>query len=161
MYSKKIHALRKSHNMTKEELAKELDVSLENIVDWEKGVAMPDLKSVIKMSDLFNVSTDYLLKEDGNRYSFYPKEKEEEKHLSLHSLVALIIFVLSILMFFTLIIVSVTIPHEYYDQINDITHIGLKAYWYQFLEIKIGIIINAIAFIVSLLVLINEKIKLI
>ena len=161
MYSKKIHTLRKSHNMTKIELAKELNVSLEEIVNWEKGITMPDLKSVIKISDLFNVSTDYLLKEDGNKYSFYPKEKEEEKHLSFHALVALIIFVLSILMFFTLIIVSVTIPHEYYDQINDITHFGLKAYWHQFLEIRIGIIVNLVAFTFSLFILINEKIKLI
>ena len=49
--------------MSQEELAEKLGVSRQAISKWEGMLSMPDLQNVLKISDLFNVSTDYLLKD--------------------------------------------------------------------------------------------------
>ncbi|MBE6137848.1 MAG: helix-turn-helix transcriptional regulator [Erysipelotrichaceae bacterium] len=60
----KIMMLRKQKGLSQEELAYELNVSRQAVSKWEMGTATPDLDKIISMSELFNVSTDYLLKED-------------------------------------------------------------------------------------------------
>lgn len=53
---------RKKLGWTQEELAQELDVSRQSVSKWESGQSQPDLNKIIKMSELFNISIDYLLK---------------------------------------------------------------------------------------------------
>jgi transcriptional regulator with XRE-family HTH domain len=59
----KIKQLRKKHGLSQEALAEKLDVSRQSISKWESGSSNPDIDYVIKMSNIFGVSTDYLLKE--------------------------------------------------------------------------------------------------
>ena len=61
----KITTLRKRTGWSQEELAFRLDVSRQAVSKWEMGSSVPDIDNVLKMSELFGVSTDYLLKEDG------------------------------------------------------------------------------------------------
>lgn len=60
----KIIMLRKQKGLSQEELAYELEVSRQAVSKWEMGSSTPDLDKIIKMSELFNVSTDYLLKDE-------------------------------------------------------------------------------------------------
>ncbi len=60
----KIILLRKRNSWSQEELAEKLQISRQSVSKWESGASIPDLDKVIKMSTLFNVSTDYLLKEE-------------------------------------------------------------------------------------------------
>lgn len=60
----KISYLRKKHGWSQEELAEQLGVSRQSVSKWELGAAIPDLERIIKMSSLFGVSTDYLLKDE-------------------------------------------------------------------------------------------------
>lgn len=60
----KITTLRKQKGYSQEELANELDVSRQAVSKWELGVSIPDIDKIILMSELFNVTTDYLLKDD-------------------------------------------------------------------------------------------------
>lgn len=60
----KIITLRKQKGLSQEELAYELEVSRQAVSKWEMGASTPDLDKIIKMSELFNVSTDYLLKDE-------------------------------------------------------------------------------------------------
>lgn len=62
--SEKINQLRREHGWSQEELAEKLGVSRQAISKWENGTAMPDIDKVIKLSELFGVSTDYLLHEE-------------------------------------------------------------------------------------------------
>ena len=57
----KIIALRKRMNWSQEELAEKLDISRQSVSKWEVGATIPDLDKILKMSDIFGVSTDYLL----------------------------------------------------------------------------------------------------
>lgn len=57
----KIKTLRKSCNMTQEELADKINVSRQTISKWETNVSIPDIESIIKICKLFSISTDELL----------------------------------------------------------------------------------------------------
>ncbi len=59
----KIIDLRKKNGWSQEELAEHLNVSRQSVSKWESGMSVPDLNKIIAMSELFGVSTDYLLKD--------------------------------------------------------------------------------------------------
>lgn len=59
----KIIDLRKESGWSQEELANQLGVSRQAVSKWESASSIPDLDKIIKMSNIFGVSTDYLLKD--------------------------------------------------------------------------------------------------
>ena len=59
----KIAELRKKNGWSQEELAGQLGVSRQSVSKWESASSMPDLDKILKMSEIFGVSTDYLLKD--------------------------------------------------------------------------------------------------
>lgn len=61
----KIAELRKKNGWSQEELAGQLGVSRQSVSKWESASSIPDLDKILKMSELFGVSTDYLLKDSG------------------------------------------------------------------------------------------------
>lgn len=61
-FSEKLLILRKSNNLTQEQLAGKLDVSRQSISKWESGQAVPELEKIVAISAIFDVTTDYLLK---------------------------------------------------------------------------------------------------
>jgi len=60
----KIIEERKKNGWTQEDLAQKLGVSRQSVSKWESAGAIPDLKKIIQLADLFGVSTDYLLKDE-------------------------------------------------------------------------------------------------
>ncbi len=62
--AEKIIALRKKNGWSQEELAYQMDVSRQSVSKWESGASIPDLERILKLSQVFGVSTDYLLKEE-------------------------------------------------------------------------------------------------
>ena len=71
----KIVLLRKKNNYSQEDLANELGISRQSVSKWESGNSIPDLDKIIKMSSLFGVSTDYLLKDELEEET--PSESDE------------------------------------------------------------------------------------
>ena len=59
----KINQLRKLSGMTQEQLAEKLNVSRQTISKWESDSTSPDLESIVKISRIFHVSLDDLVKE--------------------------------------------------------------------------------------------------
>lgn len=53
--------LRTERGMTQSQLAALLFTSQDTISLWERNKSLPDVKSVIKMAGIFDVSTDYIL----------------------------------------------------------------------------------------------------
>lgn len=90
LLAEKITELRKKQGWSQEELAQKLDISRQSVSKWESGGAMPDLDKIIKLSSLFGVSTDYLLKDDeetfhdtdNNIYEDTECETDNVKHIS-------------------------------------------------------------------------------
>lgn len=60
--SERIRDLRKQKGLSQEQLAEMLDVSRQAVSKWEGGQSSPDLDKITTISELFGVSTDYLLK---------------------------------------------------------------------------------------------------
>lgn len=60
----KIIENRKKNGWSQEELAVKLDVSRQSVSKWEGAQAIPDMKKIIQMAELFGVTTDYLLRDD-------------------------------------------------------------------------------------------------
>lgn len=60
----KIIEERKKNGWTQEDLAQKLGVSRQSVSKWESAGAVPDLKKIIQLADLFGVRTDYLLKDE-------------------------------------------------------------------------------------------------
>ncbi|MBQ6261465.1 MAG: helix-turn-helix transcriptional regulator [Firmicutes bacterium] len=60
----KIIELRKKNGWSQEELAEMLDVSRQSISKWEGAQSIPDMSRIIRLSQIFGVSTDYLLKDE-------------------------------------------------------------------------------------------------
>jgi len=60
----KIIELRKRNGWSQEELADKLDVSRQSVSKWEGAQSVPDMNKILKLSEVFGVSTDYLLKDE-------------------------------------------------------------------------------------------------
>ena len=60
----KITDLRKKNGWSQEELAEKLDVSRQAVSKWESAQSVPDMARILKLSEVFGVSTDYLLKDE-------------------------------------------------------------------------------------------------
>ena len=65
----KIQALRTDAGMSQEDLAEQLDVSRQAVSKWELDKTVPDVKYIVALSELFQVSTDYLLKDSPHHTS--------------------------------------------------------------------------------------------
>ncbi len=59
----KIAELRKKNGWSQEELAGKLGVSRQSVSKWESAASIPDLDKILKLSEIFGVSTDHLLKD--------------------------------------------------------------------------------------------------
>jgi transcriptional regulator with XRE-family HTH domain len=62
-FSEKFQLIRKNKGMTQEELAEKLDISRQAVAKWESGQAYPDISNLIQISNLFNVTVDYLVRD--------------------------------------------------------------------------------------------------
>ena len=103
----KIQAARLEKKLTQEQVAERLGVSRQTISNWENAKSYPDIISVIKMSECYNVSLDYLLKgeESMNHYYAYLEEstnvvKSTDKKNKLMTLLSyLLIWAVSMIVF--------------------------------------------------------------
>lgn len=70
--------LRKEKGIGQKELAAYLSLSTGTISNYENGVHSPDLHTLCKLADYFDVTTDYLLNRTGYRYT----SKKMDQHLN-------------------------------------------------------------------------------
>lgn len=68
----KIVYQRKKHSITQEDLADQVGVSRQTVSKWEGNLALPDTASIARLADIFDVSTDYLIRD----------EVDEKEHVS-------------------------------------------------------------------------------
>ena len=63
IFSEKLQLIRKNKGLTQEELAERLSVSRQAVAKWESGQVYPDIANLIQISNLFNVTVDYLVRD--------------------------------------------------------------------------------------------------
>jgi len=79
LLSEKLYKLRKNSGLSQEQLAEQLNVSRQAISKWEQGTAIPESEKLISISNYFDVTVDYLLKEDTEDTVNTTAEVVEEK----------------------------------------------------------------------------------
>ncbi|AMV63105.1 Transcriptional regulator, XRE family [Pediococcus damnosus] len=127
--SEKLKQCRMNKSLTQAQVAETLHVSRKTISGWENGRSYPDVNSFVKLSDLYGVSLDLLLRD--NRVLSYYKE-QNEKSLQIHKvakrayILNFILWLLSYVEFFriagihfllipALLAINITIFMSYYD----------------------------------------------
>lgn len=75
----KIIDLRKKNGWSQEELAEKLGVTRQSISKYEGAQSVPDLDKIIKLSEIFGVTTDYLLRDDAETEEYLPEQEITEK----------------------------------------------------------------------------------
>ena len=95
---------RTKSGLTQEQAAVELYVSRQTISNWENGKSLPDIVSVLKMSDLYQISLDELLKGDKKMVEKITKDEISKKYEWLLTIMALISIVVGFVMNFTTLI---------------------------------------------------------
>ena len=71
----KIQKLRKQRGLSQEALAEKVTVTRQTISKWELGQSLPDLDFIAQLSDIFNVSSDYLIKDEMTEPDELPYKK--------------------------------------------------------------------------------------
>lgn len=85
--AEKIINLRKKNGWSQEELAEKLGVTRQSISKYEGAQSIPDLDKILKLSEIFGVTTDYLIKDELEEEEYAPSqmhENESESDRSIH-----------------------------------------------------------------------------
>ena len=83
----KIINLRKKNGWSQEELAEKLGVTRQSVSKYEGAQSIPDLDKILKLSEIFGVTTDYLIKDELEEEEYAPsqmQENESESDRSVH-----------------------------------------------------------------------------
>ena len=72
--AEKLQLMRKREGLSQEDLAEKLGISRQAVSKWESGQSVPDLNKLIILSELYNVTIDYLVKET---YEFEGSQEKE------------------------------------------------------------------------------------
>lgn len=75
----KIADLRKKENLSQEGLAEKLNVSRQAVSKWESDQSIPDIEKIVNLSELFGVTTDYLLKSGDPSFDLNKMQNSENK----------------------------------------------------------------------------------
>ena len=79
--AEKIINMRKKAGWSQEELAEQLGVSRQSVSKWESSQSVPDMDKIVRMSDIFSVSTDFLLKDELSMDDQIPQVQSSEPGL--------------------------------------------------------------------------------
>lgn len=79
IFADKLTQLRKKAGWSQEELAEQMNVTRQSVSKWEGSQSIPDLEKMIRLSELFGVSTDYLLKDEIEVEEYHTPSDEVSK----------------------------------------------------------------------------------
>ena len=61
MVAERIKYLREQKGLTQSDLARQLGITRSSVNAWEMGISVPSTQYIVELSNIFKVSTDYLL----------------------------------------------------------------------------------------------------
>ncbi len=110
-FPEKLQKLRKERGWSQEELASRIAVSRQAVSKWELGTAVPDTDNIVQLSELFGVTTDYLIKDNLDcdedipavaRTAASVRKAEQSRQLLIAGIVTLVLGVIIIGVLLTL-----------------------------------------------------------
>lgn len=110
-FPEKLQKLRKERGWSQEELANRITVSRQAVSKWELGTAVPDTDNIVQLSELFGVTTDYLIKDGLDSDEDIPavartaekvKNAEQSRQLLIAGIITLVLGVIIVGVLLTL-----------------------------------------------------------
>lgn len=98
----KIKNARADAQLTQEQAANALGVSRQTVSNWENGKTYPDIVSIIKMSNIYNISLDQLLKEEKNMSDYIDYLEESTNTVRSKNRLSKLIIIISYLLIWTI-----------------------------------------------------------
>lgn len=82
-FKDKLPMIRKERSLSQEKLAELIGISRQAVAKWELGQGYPDIDNLIRLSDIFKMSVDRLIKPEDDNYflSYSRKEAVSEEEL--------------------------------------------------------------------------------
>ncbi|SFB07738.1 DNA-binding transcriptional regulator, XRE-family HTH domain [Acetitomaculum ruminis DSM 5522] len=102
----KIRQSRMEAKITQEQVAEILGVSRQTISNWENEKSYPDIISVLKMSDLYQVSLDYLLKGETSMNNYMDFLDESTNVVKSKNRLSKLILILTYFVFWTIAVIA-------------------------------------------------------
>lgn len=100
-FGEKINNLRKEKNFSQDAFADLFHVTRQTVSNWENGKSYPDLETLLKISDEFQISVDDLLKSDVAVVKKIDSEKKKKNILLIIIGAFLLISIISGIWFYT------------------------------------------------------------
>ena len=154
--AEKIQKLRKQKGLSQEQLADKLGISRQSISKWEADQASPEIDKIVKLSEIFEVSTDYLLKDKSEQKSELIVESYQRKQ-DIKMKVGITLFLISIAGIMLFWILSIIFPAQVYNQYGKLI-IGLNAFLLTNRATSLFVFFIAIG-IISIAIIIYSSIK--
>lgn len=151
----RIQHLRKVSGLSQEELADKIGVSRQTISKWESEQSVPDTDKIIMISDLFNVTTDYLLK------GIEPLSAEGTKKIETsRNGIGACLAVFSVLLFLLIIIIgSISTDRFTSVSIEGVLVSGLKLFIYSH-NLTWVLVLLGVIFAFGVIIMIDKENKL-
>lgn len=93
----RILKLRKESHLSQEEVANKLNVSRQTISKWETGESNPDFDKIVPLCELFNVSTDELIKGTKEEKGIIDDNKEYKKKTAQVLTISIFMYFLAVI----------------------------------------------------------------
>ena len=139
----KIKNARIQANFTQEQVAEALSVSRQTISNWETGKTYPDIVSVVKMSDLYNISLDRLLKEEKSMSNYLNYLEESTNTVKSKNRLSMLILVSTYLGIWAISLIS----FWFFSSASDAMGYSIMFLW---------VLLPVTTFIISLLIGMND-----
>lgn len=79
-FNENLKTLRLNSNLMQKEIAKQLGISVRTFQGWESGRTEPNIKKLIQIADIFDVSIDFLV---GRKSTHFPEADVAESRIDL------------------------------------------------------------------------------
>lgn len=105
-FAEKLKAERTKQGWTQDELAEKLFVSRQSVSKWEKGLNYPSIEMIIKISDLFGLTIDELLRSDDELTKKVIKESKQLAHPTLKAMFDVLFLIGVVLLIVKLVVLA-------------------------------------------------------
>ena len=105
-FNEKLVKLRKEAGLSQEELGNKLNVARQTVSKWELGETTPEMDKLVKMSEIFNITLDELIKEENVNEKINNTNSQTLAGLVIKILKGIGIFLITLLIIIILLIIT-------------------------------------------------------
>lgn len=151
---KNLKNIRKKNNLTQDELAEKLSVTRQAVSNWENGKTEPDIETLTKIAQIFDISIDELV--DG-----IPKGIKELRGKKSHLYIGIGFTVFYVISSLLMIILEKPL-HDYVNSTYDVFYSAFSVLvWKPLTVVSAGIGISALISYISGLYMENKNLRIV